>query len=316
MWNLIKKSTKKEFEHIRDGLKFISSDVFNGIGAILSLLTLISAIAVFIILLVKNATDGGYEEIFKNIFSIRGNAGSFYSMPYFGLLGALNIMLLLVSYFLFFKNEKIGFKILGAVPFLVIIVSFVTYFILMRMYAHGKYDNTPEHKRFVYGLMIAILVSAAISIILLLFREKVMSRSCLRMLILSFAILPFLTLCLENIGLLIAAVVVFIILCILIKGDTAETQSSTSPEPVSLQASSSGSAPAAAPAVPSYEAQQKAIFEINQRYKDGCAAIVKANNEVGAFTFSQKTQNEIAKLRKELEREAELRGVKGKVSIY
>jgi hypothetical protein len=32
--------------------------------------------------------------------------------------------------------------------------------------------------------------------------------------------------------------------------------------------------------------------------------------------FSDRTNQEIAKLRKELEKEAELKGVKGKVSIY
>lgn len=62
--------------------------------------------------------------------------------------------------------------------------------------------------------------------------------------------------------------------------------------------------------------QQQAISDINRRYKEGCAAIVKANNEVGAFAFSDKTNREIAELRRQLEREAEQRGVKGKVSIY
>lgn len=62
--------------------------------------------------------------------------------------------------------------------------------------------------------------------------------------------------------------------------------------------------------------QQQAISDINRRYKEGCAAIVKANNEVGAFAFSDKTNREIAELSRQLEREAEQRGVKGKVSIY
>lgn len=62
--------------------------------------------------------------------------------------------------------------------------------------------------------------------------------------------------------------------------------------------------------------QQQAIYEINKKYKEGSAAIVKANNEVGAVMFSNKTNTELAQLRKQLEKEAELRGVKGKVSIY
>ncbi len=62
--------------------------------------------------------------------------------------------------------------------------------------------------------------------------------------------------------------------------------------------------------------QQQAIFEINKKYKEGCAAIVKANNDNGAWANSDKTNREIAQLRSQLEREAEQRGVKGKVSIY
>lgn len=64
------------------------------------------------------------------------------------------------------------------------------------------------------------------------------------------------------------------------------------------------------------KAKREAISDINRKYKEGCAAIVKANNEVGAFAFSDKTNREIKELRNKLEREAEQRGVKGKVSIY
>ena len=64
------------------------------------------------------------------------------------------------------------------------------------------------------------------------------------------------------------------------------------------------------------KAKRDAISDINRKYKEGCAAIVKANNEVGAFAFSDKTNREIKELRSKLEREAEQRGVKGKVSIY
>ena len=53
-----------------------------------------------------------------------------------------------------------------------------------------------------------------------------------------------------------------------------------------------------------------------EHMRQGCAAIVKANNEVGAFAFSDKTNRKIKELRSKLEREAEQRGVKGKVSIY
>lgn len=64
------------------------------------------------------------------------------------------------------------------------------------------------------------------------------------------------------------------------------------------------------------KAKRDAISDINRKYKEGCAAIVKANNEVGAFAFSDKTNREIKELRSKLKREAKQRGVKGKVSIY
>lgn len=62
--------------------------------------------------------------------------------------------------------------------------------------------------------------------------------------------------------------------------------------------------------------QQQAIYQINRKYKEGCTAIVKANGDNGAWANSDKTNREIAQLRKRLEQEAEQRGVKGKVSIY
>ena len=310
MLHLIKNSIKKEYVHIRKGISSISGDIIGGVGAILSLFTFISAMICFAVLIVKFVSAGGYENVFSNVLSIRGNAGSFYDMPYLAILGGFNIALLLVSYILFFKNEKWGLRILGLVPFIVVLACFIAYSAMTHMYKQGKIESTNETRLIAYGLIIAGFVAVIISVIILQIREKVMSRSCLRMLILSFGILPLLTLCIENIFILILFVVVFILLIFFIRDDVSggndnnyKIPERTIAEPSKI---SSGLT----------REQQQAIYDINRRYKEGCAAIVKANNDNGAWVNSEKTNREISKLRNELEKEAALRGVKGKVSIY
>ena len=43
---------------------------------------------------------------------------------------------------------------------------------------------------------------------------------------------------------------------------------------------------------------------------------MKSHDEVGAAMFSDATNRELKQLREELEKKAEAKGVKGKVSIY
>jgi hypothetical protein len=311
MFDFIMVGIKKEYAHIRNEISTISQNLIGGIGAILSLLTFVSAIVCFVVLIVRFVSAGGYENVFSDVFSFRGNAGSFYGMPYLAILGGFNIALLLISYILFFKNEKWGLRILGLMPFVVVFGCYLTYFIMMQMYKLGKLESTDETRKIVYGLMTAGFVAAVISLMILLIREKVMSRSCLRMLILSFVVLPLLTFCIENIVILgILAVGCIIIRVFFLSGSV--------PDGGKENYAQSRQTVTEAPKQTSglTKEQQQAIYDINRKYKDGCAAIVKANGENGAFMFSDRTNQEIAKLRKELEKEAELKGVKGKVSIY
>lgn len=129
--------------------------------------------------------------------------------------------------------------------------------------------------------------------------------------ILSFVILPLLTFCIENIvilGILIVGGV--IIRAFFLSGNApdggkdyhVESRQTVTETPKQTSGLT--------------KEQQQAIYDINRRYREGSAAIVNANGENGAFMFLDRTNQEIAKLRKELEKEAELKGVKGKVSIY
>lgn len=311
MFDFIMNSIKKEFAHIRNEISTISQDLIGGIGAILSLLTFVSAMVCFVVLIVRFVSGGGYENVFSDVFSLRGNAGSFYGMPYLAILGGFNIALLLISYILFFKNEKWGLRILGLMPFVVVFGCYLAYFIMMQMYKHGKLESTDETRKIAYGLMIAGFVAVVISLVILLIREKVMSRSCLRMLILSFVILPLLTFCIENIVILGILIVGGVIIRVFFLSGNApdggkdyhvESRQTVTETPKQTSGLT--------------KEQQQAIYDINRRYREGSAAIVNANGENGAFMFSDRTNQEIAKLRKELEKEAVLKGVKGKVSIY
>lgn len=310
MFRLIINSIKKEYISDRDRLHSISQDVISGIGAVISLLGFASAITCFIIIFARFVLSGGYEEVFDNIFSLRGNAGSFYEMPYLAILGGFNITMLLISYILFFKNENWGLRIVGFIPFLVVLGCCVAWAVMLHLYKQGQLESIDERRKLVYSLIIASFIAIVVSIIILLLREKVMSRSCLRMLVFSFGILPLLTLCFENIAFMVVVLVALFILGIFIKGNSSAGNKS-SYERTKQYANNSTVKPSGIT-----KEQQQAIYDINRRYKEESAKIVKAHGEVGAFAFSDSTNKELTDLRKRLEEEAESKGVKGKVSIY
>ncbi len=312
MFSLVSEGVRKEYRHIRRGMKDLSSDVIPGIGAILSLVTAIAALAVFGILIVSFSTSGGFGSITSDITHIGGNASEFYDTPALAVLGGLNISLLIMSFILFFRNEGALMRVLGGISLITLIGSFTAVAVMIHMDEQGKIKDPERLKTLFYGLLIAVLVSSVVSFVLTLVREKEMAGSCLRLTIFSFGLLPLLTLCIENIlALIVGAVGVFILGAVL-SGDSSSSSSAGS-EAVSPRR--------VAPSKPeaktvSDSEKRNAIYDINKRYKDGCTAIVRRNGEIGAFMFSDKTNYEIAQLRKSLEREAELRGVKGKVSIY
>lgn len=312
MFSLLSGSIRKECDHIRGGTKNISSDVILGIGSILSLVTAVAALVIFGILIIAFSTSGGFGSITSDITHIGGNAAEFYDTPALAVLGGLNISLLVMSFILFFRNEGTLMRVIGGISLVTLIGSFSTVAVMMHLDEQGKIKDPERLKTLFYGLLIAFLVSSVLSLVLTLVREREMAGSCLRLTIFSFGILPLLTVCIENIlALIVGAVGVFILGAVL-SGDSSSSSSSNSEIAAPKRSTSSK------PEVKTVSDSEKrnAIYDINKRYKDGCTAIVKRNGEIGAFMFSDKTNYEISQLRKSLEREAELRGVKGKVSIY
>ncbi len=312
MFSLLSGSIRKECDHIRRGTKNISSDVILGIGSILSLVTAVAALVIFGILIIAFSTSGGFGSITSDITHIGGNAAEFYDTPALAVLGGLNISLLVMSFILFFRNEGTLMRVIGGISLVTLIGSFSTVAVMIHLDEQGKIKDPERLKTLFYGLLIAVLVSSVLSLVLTLVREREMAGSCLRLTIFSFGILPLLTVCIENIlALIVGAVGVFILGAVL-SGDSSSSSSSNSEIAAPKRSTSSK------PEVKTVSDSEKrnAIYDINKRYKEGCTAIVKRNGEIGAFMFSDKTNYEISQLRKSLEREAELRGVKGKVSIY
>ena len=311
MIGFIKRSVRNQFDYIRAGLRAFQQDKLYGLGALVSLLTIIAALVCFVVLIIQFATGEGFASPFSDFMTARGNAGMYYEMPIFGILGGLNLALIIISYLYFFKNEGTGLRILGAIPFVVMIVSFLTIQIRTVLSARHIIDRHGDTS-LEQVMAIAFLVAMVCSIILLLVREREVSRSSLRVLIFSFVVIPALTYCIENIVMMIAFVVIFGVLSSLLGGLGEEGTSSA--------AASSGFSPAVREKPKSFtgltDEQKMAIADINRRYKEGTTAIVRSHNEVGAFMFSDATNREIKQLREQLEKEAIAKGVKGKVSIY
>ncbi len=314
MIGFIKGSIKREFTHIRSGLGEFSQNVVGGIGALLSLITFIAAVVIFVVLMSLFVSGGGYENIFDELFTLRGNASSFYTLPILAILGILNLGMLIVSYIFFFKKKKTGFRILGTIPFVVVLAGLITYAVILILYQLDRIEDKDQARSIVIGMSIAGLIAIVASLVMLLMREKVMSRSCLRLMVFSFVILPLFTLCVQNVGLLIVGILVFIVLCVVIHGSIREA-GPIDPTPSEKKTDTEQSS-ASAPSSGLTEEQRNAISAINREYKEKSAAIVKSHNEVGAVMFSDATNRELKQLREELEKKAEAKGVKGKVSIY
>ena len=228
MSGLVFGSIRKETEHLRRGTHNISSDVVRGIGSIMSLVTAIAALAVFVILIVSFSTSGGFGSITSDITHIGGNASEFYDTPALAVLGGLNISLLIMSFILFFRNEGALMRVLGGISLITLIGSFTAVAVMIHMDEQGKIKDPERLKTLFYGLLIAVLVSAIVSFVLTLVREKEMAGSCLRLTIFSFGLLPLLTLCIENIlALIVGAVGVFILGAVL-SGDSSSSSSAGS----------------------------------------------------------------------------------------
>ena len=296
-----------EFRNINKGISNLLQDVVGGIGAIISLVTFIAAVVCFAVLMVSFVSSGRYSDFFSNMFSVHGNAGKFYEMPCLSILGTLDIALLLISYIQYFKKEKEGFRILGIIPICTVFACFIIYFVMVLVIKAGMLENTEDVRTMYRILSITGFVAVIISIIILWFREKVISRSCLRMFVLSFCLLPLLTFCAENIGILIVFVIFLIVISAFLGTDFSSNDNYEKSETSkSSQTTTTGLT----------NNQKQAIYEINKKFAEKKGEIIRANGENGAYMFSRKTENEIAELRKTLEKEAETRGVKGKVNIY
>lgn len=312
MLRFIKNSITKEYTAIRSGISSFSQNKISGIGAILSLLSFLVGIVCFVVILAKFFFASETTEVFLDVSTFHGNAVDFFQIPYAGILGGFSIALLVISYISYFKNEKKSMRILAIVPFAVILICRIVYWVMKIMYKRGIIENSDLTRNIGAVLIIAGFAAIISSIIILFVRERVISRSCLRMSIFSFIVLPLLTFCIENVVILAALLAFALFLFLFLKFSL----SGNAPDESSKKKQKFHTDKPAKTQTGLTESQKQAINEINQKYRKGCAAIVNANNENGAWMFSDKTNREIAQLRKNLEKEAVLKGVQGKVSIY
>ncbi len=313
MLRFIKNSITKEYTAIRNGIGSFSQNKISGIGAVLSLLSFLAGIVCFAVILVRFFFASEATEVFLDVSTFHGNTADFFQIPYAGILGGFSIALLVISYISYFNNEKKSMRILAIIPFAVILICQIIYWVMEMMHKRGIIENSDLTRNIGSVLIIAGFAAIIASVIILFVRERVISRSCLRMSVFSFVILPLLTFCIENIVILIAllafALFLFLFLKFSLSGNTSDEsnhntkQKRSADKPAKTQTGLT-------------ESQKQAISEINQKYRKGCEAIVNANNENGAWMFSDKTNREIAQLRKDLEKEASRKGVQGKVSIY
>ena len=313
MMRFIKNSITKEYTAIRTGISSFSENKISGIGAILSVLSFLAGIVCFAVILTKFYVSDKAADELLNVSDFHGNASEFFQIPYAGILGGFSIALLIISYISYFKNEKKSMKILAIIPFAVILICQIIYWIMEIMYKRGIIENSDLTRNIGSVLIIAGFASIIASVIILFVREQVISRSCLRMSVFSFVVLPLLTFCIENIVILVALLAFALFLCVFLKFSLS---GNASDEGSSKKKQEQPTYKSAKIQTGLTETQKQAINEINQKYRKGCEAIVNANNENGAWMFSDKTNREIAQLRKNLEKEAALKGVQGKVSIY
>lgn len=313
MMRFIKNSITKEYTAIRNGIRSFSQNKISGIGAILSLLSFLAGIVCFAVILANFYISDKAADELLNISAFPGNASEFFQIPYAGILGGFSIALLIVSYISYFKNEKKSMRILAIIPFAVILVCQIIYWVMEMMYKRDIIENSDLTRNIGSVLITAGFAAILASVIILFVRERVLSRSCLRMSLFSFVVLPLLTFCIENIVILAVLLAVALFLILFLKFFLSGNASDESNHNTKQKRSTDKPAEAQTGLT---ESQKQAINEINQKYRKGCEAIVNANNENGAWMFSDKTNREIAQLRKNLEKEAALKGVQGKVSIY
>lgn len=311
MFYIVKNNVCKEYNYIRYGIRSFSKNRILGIGAISSLITFLSAVICFFILIVEFFFGGGTENFF-NALSFHGNAGNFFHTPYLSILGCLNIITIVVSYISFFKNEKKKVRILGTIPFAIICICIVICFTALTMCEKGAIINSDQMTKIMYGSMLVGFISLIASLIILFIRERAISRSFLRTFLFSFFMLPLLTFCIENLIPLIALLLLIIGIKIFFSSEgsnntnyKSQTQPQKAPETTNVQAK-----------VQSNSAKEQAIYDINRRYNEGCAAILKAHGEDGAWMLSDETNREIIQLRETLKKEAILKGVEEEVCIY
>lgn len=312
MLRFIKNSITKEYTVIRNDISSFSQNKISGIGAILSLLSFLAGIVCFAVILTKFYVADKTADELLDVSAFHGNASDFFHTPYAGILSGFSIALLIISYISYFKNEKKSMRILAIIPFAVILICQIIYWVMEIMYKRGIIENSDLTRNIGFVLIIVGFAAIIASGIILFMRERVISRSCLRMSMFSFVVLPLLTFCIENIVILAAllafALFLFLFLKFSLSGNTSD-ESSKKKQKQSLDKPAKTQTGLT-------ESQKQAINEINQKYRKGCEAIINANNENGVWMFSDKTNREIAQLRKNLEKEAALKGVQGKVSIY
>lgn len=313
MLRFIKNSITKEYAAIRNGISSFSQNKISGISAILSLLSFLAGIVCFAVILAKFYISDKATDELLNVSDFHGNASEFFQIPYAGILGVFSIALLIISYISYFKNEKKSMRILTIIPFAVILICQIIYWAMEIMYKRDIIENSDLTRNIGSVLIIAGFASIIASVIILFVRERVISRSCLRISVFSFVVLPLLTFCIENIVILAALLAFALFLILFMKISLSDNTSDESNHNTNRKRSTDKTAKVQTGLT---ESQKQAINEINQKYRKGCEAIVNANNENGAWMFSDKTNREIAQLRKNLEKEATLKDVQGKVSIY
>ena len=223
------------------------------------------------------------------VSDFHGNVLEFFQIPYAGILGGFSIALLIISYISYFKNEKKSMRILAIIPFAVILVCQIIYWVMEIMYKRDIIENSALTRNIGSILIIAGFTAIIASVIILFVRERVLSGGCWRMSVFSFVVLPLLTFCIENIVILAAllafALFLFLFRKFSLSGNTSDEsnhkkQKQYTDKPAKAQTGLT-------------ESQKQAINEINRKYRKGCEAIVNANNENGAWMLSDKTNREL-----------------------
>ena len=357
---------KKELQRIKSGISGFDEDKIGGIGAIVSFIGYIVAVALFVFELVMFFMEGGYTGFFKHITSLRGNAADYWDAPLVTVFLGFVFILVILAFIRYFKSETIVFKLLGGLMLVITIGCTVAYYIMYGLYVFGMYAASDKTRAISKGFTYAAVIAIVLSLVLLMVREKQLALGALIYFVLTYIVMPVVTCMIENPQIIIVGILAIVAYAIVanrisnrpvnpavasepaktgeeagaaaISGEEVETSAdAVTPANATAQAvnaASTANATAelanatAAPAelvaakaeVPVRHsltrAQVDAIYDIEKRYKEGFKRICDSDPNYKGTELTDNINRQLAILRTELEKEAELRGVKELVQIY